>query len=74
MKKDGFVNAVEYVMDVALDKVEDEERVNVYDKVESECNKIKKKYQKYLDDERAIESFKDKYEKGNIQELTKGEA
>lgn len=74
MKKEGFFYAIEYVMDVALDKVADEERISVYDKIESECNKIQKKYQKYLDDGKAIESLEDKFESGYSQELTKAEA
>ena len=50
LKQKGFLFVLNFIIDKAKNKVEDEERLNVIKNVENECSKVLKKYQEYLAD------------------------
>ena len=48
LKQKGFLFVLNFIIDKAKNKVEDEERLNVIKNVENECSKVLKKYQELV--------------------------
>lgn len=73
LKQKGFLFVLNFIIDKAKNKVEDEERLNVIKNVENECSKVLKKYQEYLADKEHFDDIEAKLEKSNDEELTESE-
>lgn len=73
LKQKGFLFVLNFIVDKAKNKVEDEERLNVIKNVENECSKVLKKYQEYLADKEHFDDIEAKLEKSNDEELTESE-
>lgn len=73
LKQKGFLFVLNFIIDKAKNKVDDEERLNVSKNVENECSKILKKYQEYLTDKERFDDIEAKLEKSNDEELTESE-
>lgn len=70
LKQKGFSAALNFIIDKAKKKINDEERLNVSKNVETECSKVFRKYQEYLVDQEHFEDIEAKLEKSNYEELT----
>lgn len=73
LKQKGFLFVLDFIIDKAKKKVDDEERLNVIKNVENECSKVLKKYQEYLADKEHFDDIETKLEKSNDGELTESE-
>lgn len=70
LKQKGFSAALNFIIDKAKKKLNDEERLNVSKNVETECSKVFRKYQEYLVDQEHFDDIEAKLEKSNYEELT----
>lgn len=70
LKQKGFSTALNFIIDKAKKKLNDEERLNVSKNVETECSKVFRKYQEYLVDQEHFDDIEAKLEKSNYEELT----
>lgn len=73
MKQEGFLQALTFISEKAKDKIDDEDFLRASKKVDSECAKTLKIYQKYLSDMAYFEMLEVKLEKKNVEDFTEAE-
>ncbi len=73
MRREGFINALQVLCEISRKKVDEKERLKADKKIESEREKILKKYQDYLLDHEQFSSMQIKLDKKSVKDFTVAE-
>lgn len=70
LRKADFLTALNFIVEKAKGKIDDEEQVGINKKIEVECSKVYKKYQDFLSENQYFGNVKVKLEQNSEEELT----
>lgn len=73
MRKEGFLKALQAIIEISNEKVDREEQIKASKIINRECSKVMDKYQKYLLDAKKCVEVELKLEKNNREGLLEGE-
>jgi len=70
MKKNGFSEVVNYIVDIAKSKFELDKVLEIQKQINIVCRKLKEKYQGYISEKNSFEYIKRKLESKNLEEFS----